>query len=335
MRAVILREFNQPLVVVDDYPEPGPARGCDGAAGEVIEVTACGVCHSDLHVSAGRIRSPLPLVLGHEVTGVHPALGPVIVYAPWGCGSCFHCRTGLEMICADVAEAGIFADGGYAERIWVPDRRYLAALGDLDPVSSAPLACGGLTAYRAVGQCLDELRRCGRSGRALLIGAGGLGQFAIRLLRLLTSCEVIALDISASKRATALEMGAHSAVTAEDLSSGGFPACDVVIDFIGAAVTLTAAATVVKRQGLVVVVGLAGGRIDFGFGAVPHEARFMSSVWGTRAQLDELLELARSEPSVTAAVETLPLTSAGRAHRMLAGGSVEGRMVLTVARQQS
>ena len=81
MRAVVLEKVNAPLVVVDDYPEP------ETSLGEVISVTACGVCHSDLHVVAGDFPSPLPLVLGHEVTGVHPEMGPVMVYAPWGCGT--------------------------------------------------------------------------------------------------------------------------------------------------------------------------------------------------------------------------------------------------------
>ena len=320
MRAVVLEAFNTDLHFVDEHPEPDPS-------GEVIDVTACGVCHSDLHVVDGEFGTSVPLILGHEVTGVHPRLGPVMVYAPWGCRGCEFCAEGVEMICVDAREAGIFADGGYAERMRVPGAAYLAPIGDLDPVVSAPLACGGLTAYRAVTQGLDTLRRPGRRRRALVIGAGGLGQYALRYLRLLSDAEVGALDLSEAKRATALERGAHNAYGPGD----ELPRFDFIVDFIGREATLAAAAGAVARLGLVAVVGLYGGRIPFGFGAVPHEARFMTSVWGSRAQLDELLRLAGREPSVLNPVETLPLEQAQTAHDRLRAGRVESRIVLAVA----
>ena len=93
MRAVLVIEANTPLLLVTDHPEP-VAQG----DAEIIDVTACGVCHSDLHVVEGVFPSPLPMVLGHEVTGVHAELGPVMVYAPWGCRSCVQCDRGLENI---------------------------------------------------------------------------------------------------------------------------------------------------------------------------------------------------------------------------------------------
>ena len=183
--------------MVDDHPEP------TAGAGEVIEVTACGVCHSDLHIVDGDVPSPMPLVLGHEVTGVHLRLGPVMVYAPWGCRTCEHCTGGLEMICADAREAGVFADGGYAQRMRVPDAAYLAPLGDLDPVVSAPLGmCGAHRLsghYAGVRHLATPGPRPRRPRRALIIGAGGLGQYAIRYLRLRTDAEVGVLDVSAAK----------------------------------------------------------------------------------------------------------------------------------------
>jgi len=307
------------LVVVDDYPEPG-------AGGEVIDVIACGLCHSDLHVVAGEFPSPLPIVLGHEVTGTHPEMGPVIVYAPWGCGQCQECADGNEMICADATEAGLVVDGGYAERMAIADRAYLLPLDDLPPVASAPLACGGLTAYRAVQHTLETLRRPGRKRRVLVIGVGGIGQFALRYLKLLSDAEVLALDRADDKRAEALAVGADKTLGLVD----ELPPCDAVVDFVGSSVTLGAAAGAVRRQGIVVAVGLYSGRIPFGVGAVPHEARFMSSIWGTRSQLGELLDLARREPSVVAPVETVPFTDAQLAHERLSTGDVKGRLVLLI-----
>jgi alcohol dehydrogenase, propanol-preferring len=319
MKAVVLTSAGTPLTVVADYPDP-PRTG-----GDLIDVTACGVCHSDLHVVDGIFPSPLPMVLGHEVTGVHAELGPVMVYAPWGCRSCRECDDGLEMMCASGTEAGLFVDGGYAERMWVKDRRYLAQLGDLDPVAAAPLACGGLTAYRAVRHGLDALRARGASGRALVIGAGGLGQFALRYLRILTDAHVVALDTAQAKRDSAVSIGAHEAVTPSD----DVDPCDVVIDFIGADATLEYASGHVARRGMIIVVGLGGGTLPFRFGATPHEARVMSSVWGSRAELDDLLEFARREPSIVQPVEVLNLDDAQTAHDRLRAGDVRGRLVLT------
>lgn len=320
MRAVLLTRFGAPVRLVEDHPEPEPGDG------EVIEVIACGVCGSDLHISEGLFPTALPRILGHEVTGMHPRMGPVMVYAPWGCGACPDCRAELEMICSDAAEAGIFSDGGYAERMAVRDVRYLAPLGDLDPVAAAPLACGGLTAYRAVGHTLELLRRRGRGARVTVLGAGGLGQFAIRYLRLLSDATVVAADISGAKRATSREIGAHEAVDPGD----GIPSTDVVLDFIGSDVTLAQAAGAVRKRGMVVVIGLFGGRIPWGFGAWPHEVAFMNSVWGSRAQLDELLALAGREPSIIQPVETLPFERAAEAHERVRAGDVRGRLVLTV-----
>lgn len=321
MRAVVLDEVNQPLRVVENHPEPPVGDG-----ETIIEVTACGVCGSDLHVVDGDFPSPLPMVLGHEVTGVHEQLGPVMVYAPWGCRNCPQCADGLEQICPEATEAGLFTDGGYAERMRIPDPSYLSPLGDLDPINAAPLACGGLTAYRAVKQGVDTLRARGKNGRVMVIGAGGLGQYAIRYLRLLTEAQVAAVDLAADKQASALEIGAHEGLGPND----DLGHADVVLDFIGAEATLTTAAQVVKRQGLVAVVGLFGGRIPFGLGAVPHEARFMSSFWGSRPELDELLAFAHREPSIVQPVESLPLDQAQIAHDRLRNGDLKGRLVLTV-----
>lgn len=317
MKAVELQAYQQPLVVVD---RPAPVAG-EGQ--ELIDVTACGVCHSDIHVVDGQFGSPLPLVPGHEVTGVHHELGPVMVYAPWGCRQCWICETGHEMICPDGAEAGLFRDGGYAERMLVTHREYLQPLGDLDPVRSAPLACGGLTAFRATRHTLEALRRRGPAARALVIGAGGLGQFGIQFLRLMTDAEVWVADPAPGKQRRAVELGATNAVATDELD-GKF---DAIIDFVGAQPTLEAAVQRVQRRGIVVAVGLYGGRVPFGVGAVPHEAQFMSSIWGTVGELGELIAFAHRHP-IQDTVEPMPLDRAEEAHQRLRAGDAAGRIVL-------
>lgn len=318
MRAVVLRE-SQGSLQVEEVPDP-VAHGEE----QVIDVLGCGVCHSDLHAVSGEYPVNLPVILGHEVVGVHPDLGPVMVYAPWGCRqpSCPQCSAGLEMICPNSHEAGLIDDGGYAEKMKVPSISYLAPLGALDPVQAAPLACGGLTAFRAVSKALPRLEGAGR--RALVIGAGGLGQYAIQFLRVQSQAEVAVLDTSADKREQALRLGAQTAYAPGELE-GTF---DAIIDFVGAQQTMDAMVGHIGRQGVGVVVGLFGGRIPFGLGAVPNEASFTTSIWGSRAQLTELIDFATAHP-LTTPIETLPLDQAQEAHRRLAAGEVAGRVVLT------
>src|SRR5271165_2683166 len=199
MRAVVLREFNAPLELVErDLPQSRSAEE------SVLPVLACGVCHSDLHVVEHFFDSELPLVLGHEIVAHDDQLGNVLVYTPWGCGECRFCRQTEEMICPDAREAGLFQDGGYADYVRVPARRYLYPIADLDPVQAATLGCGGLTPYRSVKHAQSWL---GPGSRALVLGAGGLGQFGIQYVRLLTDAAVDVGDPSAEKRERALSLG--------------------------------------------------------------------------------------------------------------------------------
>ena len=315
MRAVVLRAFHEPLEL-EERSVPTPATGDEA----VVRVLACGVCHSDLHVAENHFDSPLPLVLGHEIAGEVEGVGNVLVYTPWGCGECRFCLASEEMICPNGQEAGLFQDGGYAEYMLVPSRRYLYPIGDLDPVQAAPLGCGGLTAYRAVKHARGRL---GSGSRALVLGAGGLGQFGIQYLRLLTDAAVDVGDPSAQKRERALELGAEEAAAPEELE-GPYTA---VLDFVGSNESLANAARLVDRQGIAIVIGLFGGRIPFGLGAVPHEAHFMSSIWGSRDELAELIALAQRE-RLEYTIDTMPLERAQEAHDLVRSGQARGRIVL-------
>ena len=316
MKAVVLNEVGAKLSYLD-YPDPSP-KGSE----TVITVTACGVCHSDLHVVEGIYPSPLPMIMGHEVVGIHDELGPVMVYPCWGClkADCWACSSGQEMICPNATEAGLFRNGGYAEKMLIKNKSYLVPLGDLDPLSAAPLACGGLTAYRAVSHTLPNLTK---KSRVLVIGAGGLGQFGIQFLKIQSDAKVIATDLSSDKLQRALAVGADEVASPTELD-GTF---DAIIDFVGAQNTLELMAKLVARQGTAVLVGIFGGKIPFGFGAVPHEARFMTSIWGTQGQLGELLDLANKH-ELKHSVEAIPLANAQEAHERLIAGTVAGRIAL-------
>src|SRR6476646_8765641 len=150
-----------------------------------------------------------------EVPVPDPRPGEVLVRVA-GAGLChfdLHLVAGEEQLCATTSWVGIGQPGGYAEYLVVPSPRHLVALGDLDPVSSAPLTDAALTPYRAVRRCLPRLVP---GTTAVVIGAGGLGQYAVQLLRELSAARVVAVEPSAARRATALELGAHLALDPAD-----------------------------------------------------------------------------------------------------------------------
>ena len=138
------------------------------------------------------------------------------VYGPWGCGRCHTCATGAEQYCEVAADReirppGLGAPGSMAEFMLVDDARHLVPLRGLAPAQAAPLTDAGLTPYHAIKPSLPKLVP---GSTAVVIGVGGLGHLAIRMLRALSSCQVIALDLP-DKLDFAREMGAHHAVASD------------------------------------------------------------------------------------------------------------------------
>jgi propanol-preferring alcohol dehydrogenase len=316
VRAAVLHEFGSPLAI-EERPEPR----ADGDA-VVVRVRGAGVCHTDVHLAAGRWpQIELPLVLGHEIAGETASLGRVLIYASWGCRECELCRLGEEQLCSQAAEAGWVHDGGYAELVRVPSERYLFPLGTLDAVAAAPLADAGITPYRAVKRIAPRLDK---DAKAIVIGCGGLGQFAIQYLKLLTDARVIAVDSVSSKRERALALGADEAASPDELDERA----EAVLDLVGADETLAQAARSVKPKGVVVQIGEATGTLQFALGRVPHKASFTTSIWGSLNEMAAVVDLARSG-EVKWDVEALPLEQANDALERVRRGHVAGRLVLT------
>jgi propanol-preferring alcohol dehydrogenase len=332
MRAVRLDAPGAPLHVVE-VPTPEPAGT------EVrIRVAGCGVCRTDLHIADGsQPRVDFPLILGHEVSGWIDALGTdaegvaigdtVLVYGGWGCGACRECASGNEQRCPNGRSPGFQVDGGYAEHMLVPHARHLVPLGSLDPVEAAPLADAGLTPYRAVRRAEPWLKA---EARVLVIGCGGLGQFALQYLRILPAAGrdlvVAVAERSAARLERATELGADIALLAPDAAALGDPA-DVVLDFVGSDGTLALAVQVVTPNGLVMLVGEGGGEANFGFGRSAVEAWLTTCAWGSIDELRQVVRLAEDR-RVTWGVETVELAEAQSAHERLRAGDAHGRIVL-------
>lgn len=330
-----------PEVVTLPDPEPEPGQ-------VLVKVSAAGVCHSDIAVMsqpADMLRFRLPLTLGHEGAGTVAALGAgvtdwqvgdrVAVYGPWGCGVCVVCAQGKENYCLRAAELGIFppglgAPGAIAEYVLVDNPRHLVPLGDLDPVRSVPLTDAGLTPYHAIKRCLPRLVP---GSTAVVIGVGGLGHVGVQILRALSPVRIVALDISQDKLDLARLVGAHEtlpsdqhAVAAIRELTGG-RGVQAVFDFVGAQSTVDLAGAVTGTDGDISIVGLGGGRLPVGFGALPYGTTVTAPYWGTRAELLEVLELARAG-SLQVHVETYPLDDAPSAYEHLHKGEVRGRAVI-------
>ena len=322
-------------------PEPGPGQ-------VLIKVGGAGACHSDLHLmdaSADRLQA-LPFTIGHENAGWVEKLGPgatgfapgdpVIVYGPWGCGICANCRLGMENYCE--TSGGLLAgglggrDGGMAPYMLVPATRFLIPLGSLDPREAAPLTDAALTSYHAVKRSLHLL---GPGSTAVVIGAGGLGQMAIQILRALSSATtVVAVDTAADKLTTARRMGADEALLSgdeavtriKDVTRG--QGAQLVLDMVGVDPTLRMAAQVARVRGHLTIVGLGGGALPVNFFSLPHECSVASPYWGFIPELMEVVTLAQAG-KIQMLVEHFPLERAGEAYRRLREGRIQGRAVIT------
>jgi propanol-preferring alcohol dehydrogenase len=218
-------------------------------------------------------------------------------------------------------------DGGYAEYLLVPHPRHLVPVGQLDPVDAAPLADAGVTSFRAVRRAVPWL---GEGSRALLIGLGGLGQFALQFLRRLPEVTIGVREIDPDKLQTAADLGADVGFLAGDeelIFAGLGGTADVVFDFVGTDETLTLARRFVGRGGLISLVGEAGGEMTFSFESLPAEAWLTTTSWGSPEDLRDVVHLAR-RGRLRWTVDRMPLREAQAAHDRLAAGGVPGRLVL-------
>jgi 6-hydroxycyclohex-1-ene-1-carbonyl-CoA dehydrogenase len=208
MKALQLTAAGAPLEL-RDVADPHP-----GAEDVVVQVAGCGVCHTDIGFWKDGVptRAPLPLTLGHEISGTVVAAGDhcrdlvgssVIVPAVIPCGSCDLCRAGRGNVCRSQVMPGNDIPGGFAERIVVPGRG-LCAVGDLGGYDLAELsvvADAVTTPYQAVVRS-----GLGAGDLAIVIGVGGVGTYCAQVAAAL-GAHVIAVDVSDEKLAAVAPYG--------------------------------------------------------------------------------------------------------------------------------
>jgi alcohol dehydrogenase, propanol-preferring len=340
LRAVRLLQWGSSAQLVN-VPVPSVQEGR-----ALIRVRAAGLCHSDLHVldsAPETLPFEPPFTLGHEIAGeVVEAPGEphlvgrmVVVYAPWGCGSCARCRAGALNYCdrresSGIAGLGLGTDGGFADFLAVGTSR-IVDTGELDPLDTVSLTDAGLTSWHAIRQSRHAL---GDGGTALVIGAGGLGHLAIQLLRAEARAVVVAVDTHSDALELARRSGAHYAIDANsarlgkellELAPAGY---DVVLDMVGAQTTLDVATEVVRSRAHLSIVGSAGGVLRVAKpGLLAAGLQVSLPFWGTRGELVDLVAMAQ-RGQVRPQVTCYPLDEFATALEDLRHGRVRGRAVL-------
>jgi propanol-preferring alcohol dehydrogenase len=308
-----------------ELPAPEPGRGQ-----VLVEVAACGVCRTDLHVVDGELPDPkLPLVPGHQVVGRVVEAGARfgagervgVPWLGWTCGECRYCLSGRENLCDRARFTGYQLDGGYAE-LAAADERFCFPVPDgYNDVQAAPLLCAGLIGYRS-------LRLAGDAERLGLYGFGASAHIVAQVARH-EGRRVFAFTRAGDGEAQAFarELGAE---WAGDALAPAPEELDAAIIFAPAGELVPAALAAVAKGGSVVCAGIHMSDIP----SFPYELlwgeRVLRSVANlTRRDAEEFMALAPRVP-VRTEVEAFPLAEANEALARLRSGDVRGAIVLRV-----
>lgn len=316
IRAAVLPAVGSPLEITGiELPEPGP--------GQVrVRLAAAGVCHSDLSLSNGTMRVPVPAVLGHEgagtvvsvgegVTHVAPGDGVVLNWAP-SCGACHPCSLGEVWLCANAltGSANVYTrteDGtelhpglnvaAFAEETVVAANCVLPVPDGVPLTEAALLGCAVLTGWGAVHHSARV-----RAGETVAVfGVGGVGLATLQAARIAGASTIVAVDVSPEKEALARAAGATEYVVASDSTAkdirkltGGHGA-DVAVECVGRAATIRTAWDATRRGGRTTVVGIGGKDQQVTFNALEifHWGRTLSGcVYGNSHPAEDLPVLA-------------------------------------------
>jgi alcohol dehydrogenase, propanol-preferring len=336
MRAAVLHEFKTALEIEEvERPSPGP--------GEVlIEVEACGVCHSDLHVADGDWAQfakivKKPLILGHEIAGhvveagegvQHLSVGDRVgvPWLYWSCGECDFCRGGYENLCVKQKITGVTVDGGYAEFVRAPASHATKIPVGLPPAEAAPLFCAGLTVYRAL-----KKGRIASGQRLGVFGIGGLGHLAVQIGREF-GAEVIAIDVSDEKLALAKSLGASKTFNAANSEAGKElkrqGGVHVALVTSASKAAYETAFYALRPTGTLLVVGLPADKICFPpIMMAAAEVSIYATAVGTRQDLAEVLALG-AQGKLHCQVATRSLAEANEVLEELRRGQIAGRIAL-------
>jgi propanol-preferring alcohol dehydrogenase len=315
MRAMQLDRAGAPLRMMErPIPKPGPGE-------LLIEIAACGICRTDLHVVDGDIKGPLPIVPGHEIVGRVVGTGQR-VGVPWlgrTCGICPYCRGGRENLCDDPVFTGFTRDGGFASHV-VADAAYCFPIpGAFGDVEAAPLLCAGLIGWRALKL----------AGEGETVGLYGFGAAAHILAQVAAwqGRRVHAFTRPGDARAQEFALSLNC-LSAQDSGKAPPEELDAAILFAPVGALVAEALRHVKKGGRVVCAGIHMSDIQaFPYADLWGERSILSVANLTRADGTEFLDIAAKVP-VRTQTRVFPLARANEALDMLRAGRIEGAAVL-------
>jgi len=325
MRAMVLAGPGRPLIETE-LPRP-----IVGDSQVLLQVRACAVCRTDLHVVDGELTEPkLPLVPGHEIVGTVVETGAAVsrfaigdrVGVPWlgwTCGVCSYCSSGRENLCDRARFTGYQLDGGFAE-LAAADERYCFPLpGHYSDVDAAPLLCAGLIGYRA-------LRAAGEARRLGIYGFGAAAHLITQVARF-QGREVLAFTRPGDEAAAAFARGLGASWAGGSDQASPAP-LDAALIFAPVGALVPAALKNVVKGGVVVCAGIHMSDLpSFPYADLWGERSIRSVANLTRADAEEFLRLAPQVP-VRATAVPYPLARANQALDDLRQGRLQGAAVL-------
>jgi propanol-preferring alcohol dehydrogenase len=327
MRAMLLQKAGEPLRLTDiPVPEPGLGQ-------VLLQVHACAVCRTDLHVVDGELTNPkLPLIPGHEIVGTVAELGGGVIrfktgdrvgvpWLAWTCGQCPYCRNNQENLCDRAKFTGYTLEGGYAEYTVADERFCFPVPESYGNAEAAPLLCAGLIGYRS-------LVKAGGGTRLGIYGFGAAAHIVTQVARY-QQREVYAFARAGDEDAKklALRLGARWAGWSEEPPPVEL---DAAIIFAPVGALVPQALKAVRKGGGVVCAGIHMSDIpSFPYSILWEERSICSVANLTRRDGEEFMALAPQVP-VRTEVETFRLEEANEALSRLRSGNIHGAAVLVM-----
>jgi propanol-preferring alcohol dehydrogenase len=330
-----LKQTSEPLAM-QDYPDP------ELETGEVlIQITACGVCHTELDEIEGRTPpSKFPMILGHQVVGKVIGMGKDVqtfkigdrVGIGWiydACGNCSFCQAGFENLCANFKATGRDAPGGYADMMAVPERSAYLIPKIFSDYEAAPLLCAGAIGFRSLN--LTNLT----NGQILgLTGFGASGHLVLQMTKhRFPDSSIFVFARSENERAFARELGAAWAGDTADTSP---QPCDAIIDTTPVWTPIVEALRNLNRNGRLVINAIRKENVDqeslLQIDYPTHlwmEKEIKSVANVTRSDIQGALKLAAEIP-IRPEVEIYPFERANLALQELKTGKIRGAKVLKI-----
>ncbi len=326
------------------------ARRDIGTHDVAIDILFCGICHSDLHTVRGEWGAvKFPQVPGHEIVGRVREVGADVTRVAVGalvgvgcivdsCRSCASCGEGLEQYCENgmtgtygstEKQTGLPTQGGYSTGI-VVDERYVLRIPDaLDPAAAAPLLCAGITTYSPLRHW-----KAGPGTRVGVLGLGGLGHMAVKLARAM-GADVTVITTTPAKADDAARLGAHHVIISSDkvMMKNGRNSLDLIIDTVGASHDLDSAMRLLRRDGALVMVGLAPDRspAPTAFTLAGKRRSLAGSSIGGIAETQEMLDFCAAH-GITSDIEVIPADYINEAYERMLKSDVRYRFVIDVAK---